>query len=136
MMTKHIGSKDEVREKARNALTDYLTMFIPQSWEEPLEKLKLILLSNGDIDWESLKGQSLQYFDERRLSEDRVETLATIDRLGETIKEIFIVISPAEWHKTVTGIILASNFRAHKIAVQAKPLPIPTPSVSSSKKSE
>ncbi len=135
-MTKHIGPKDEVREKARNALTDYLTMFVPQSWEEPLEKIELILLSNGDVDWESLKGQALQYFDERRLSEDRVETLAKIDRLGESFKEIFTVISPAEWHKTVTGIILASNFRAHKIAVQAKPLIIPTPSISPSKKKE
>ena len=121
MMTKHIGTKDEVRERARKALTDYLKMYIPQSWDVPLEKLKLLLLSNGDIDWEALKGHSLQFFDERRLAEDRVETLSCIDRLGETFKEIFSVISPAEWYKTVEEIFLAANFRTHKISVQKRP---------------
>jgi hypothetical protein len=121
MMTKHIGTKDEVRERARKSLTDYLKMYIPQSWDVPLEKLKLLLLSNGDIDWEALKGQSLQFFDERRLAEDRVETLSTIDRLGESFKEIFSVISPAEWYKTVEEIFMAANFRTHKIAVQKHP---------------
>jgi len=123
-MTKHIGTKDEVREKARRALTDYLKMYIPQSWDVPLEKMRLILLSNGDIDWEALKGHALQFFDERRLAEDRVETLSCIDRLGESFKEIFSVISPAEWYKTVEEIFLAVNFRTHKIAVQKRPDPI------------
>ena len=121
MMTKHIGTKDEVREKARKALTDYLKMYVPHTWDVPLEKLKLLLLSNGDIDWEALKGHSLQFFDERRLAEDRVETLSTIDRLGESLKEIFSAISPAEWYKTVEDIFLAANFRTHKIAVQKHP---------------
>ena len=121
MMTKHIGTKDEVREKARKALTDYLKMYVPHSWDVPLEKLKLLLLSNGDIDWEALKGHSLQFFDERRLAEDRVETLSTIDRLGESFKDIYSAISPAEWYKTVEEIFLAANFRTHKIAVQKHP---------------
>ena len=121
MMTKHIGTKDEVREKARKALTDYLKMYVPHTWDVPLEKLKLLLLSNGDIDWEALKGHSLQFFDERRLAEDRVETLSTIDRLGESLKEIFSAISPAEWYKTVEEIFLAANFRTHKFAVQKHP---------------
>jgi hypothetical protein len=120
MFTKQIGTKDEVREKARGALTDYLTMFQPQSWDEPLEKLRILLHSNGDIDWEALKGNALQFFDERRLAEDRVETLARIDRLGEALQEIFEVLSPAEWHKTMDDIILAANFRAHKKSVQMR----------------
>ena len=55
------------------------------------------------------------------MAEDRVETLARIDRLGESLREIFEVISPAEWHKTIDDILLAANFRAHKKAVQMRP---------------
>ena len=115
MMTHQIGTKQEVREKARKALTDYLTMFIPSSWKEPLDKVKLLLQANGDIDWEALKGHALLYFDEKRLSEDRVECLARVERLSDTFKEIHSVLSPAEWYKTVDDVIQAANFRVTKL---------------------
>jgi len=120
MMTHQIGTKQEVREKARKALTEYLTMFIPSSWKEPLDKVKLLLQANGDIDWEALKGHALLYFDEKRLSEDRVECLARVERLSDSFKEIHSALSPAEWHKTIDDIIHAANFRASKAALHAR----------------
>ncbi len=119
-MTHQIGTKQEVREKARKALTEYLTMFIPSSWKEPLDKVKLLLQANGDIDWEALKGHALLYFDEKRLSEDRVECLARVERLSDSFKEIHSALSPAEWHKTIDDIIHAANFRASKAALHAR----------------
>jgi hypothetical protein len=109
-----------VREKARKALTEYLIMFIPSSWKEPLDKVKLLLQANGDIDWEALKGHALLYFDEKRLSEDRVECLARVERLSDSFKEIHSVLSPAEWHKTIDDIMHAANFRASKAALHAR----------------
>jgi hypothetical protein len=120
MMTHQIGTKQEVRERARKALAEYLTMFIPGSWKEPLSKLKLLLQANGDVDWESLKGYALMIFDEQRLSEDRVECLARVERLSEAFKEIHSILSPAEWHKTVDDIIHAASFRASKAALHIK----------------
>ncbi|MFX1482884.1 MAG: hypothetical protein ACFFCP_06815 [Promethearchaeota archaeon] len=120
MMTHQIGTKQEVRERARKALADYLTMFIPGSWKDPLAKLKLLLQANGDVDWEALKGYALLIFDEQRLSEDRVECLARVERLSEAFKEIYTVLSPAEWHKTVDDIIHAASFRASKAALHIK----------------
>lgn len=119
-MTHQIGTKQEVRERARKALADYLTMFIPGSWKDPLAKLKLLLQANGDIDWEALKGYALLIFDEQRVSEDRVECLARVERLSEAFKEIYTVLSPAEWHKTVDDIIHAASFRASKAALHIK----------------
>ena len=119
-MTHQIGTKQEVREKARKALTDYFTMFIPGSWKEPLDKIKLLLQANEDVDWEALKGHALLYFDEQRLSEDRVECLARVERLSDTFKEIHSVLSPAEWYKTVDDIIHAANFRASKAALHVR----------------
>ena len=120
MMTHQIGTKQEVREKARKALTDYLTMFIPGSWKDPLDKMKLLLQANGDVDWEALKGHALVYFDEQRLSEDRVECLARVERLSDSFKEIHSVLSPAEWYKTVDEILLAANFRASKASLHIR----------------
>jgi hypothetical protein len=120
MMTHQIGTKQDVREKARKALTDYLTMFIPGSWKDPHDKLKLLLQANGDVDWEALKGHALVYFDEQRLSEDRVECLARVERLSDAFKEIHSVLSPAEWYKTVDEILLAANFRASKAALHVR----------------
>jgi hypothetical protein len=120
MMTHQISSIQDVRERARKALTDYLTMFIPDTWKDPLERLRLLLLSNHDIDWEALKGHALMYFDEKRLPEDRVECLARIERLSDSFKDIHTSLSPAEWHKTVDDIIQAANFRASKAALQLK----------------
>jgi hypothetical protein len=120
MMTHQIGTKQEVREKARKALADYLTMFIPGSWKEPLDKVKLLLQANGDVDWEALKGHALLFFDEKRLSEDRVECLARVERLSDTFKEIHSILSPAEWYKTVDDIIHAANFRASKASLQVR----------------
>ncbi|MFW9966468.1 MAG: hypothetical protein ACFFEA_04885 [Candidatus Thorarchaeota archaeon] len=111
-----------VREKARKALTDYLTMFLPGSWTEPLARLKLLLQSSSDIDWEALKGHALVFFDEKRLSNDRVECLARVERLGEALREIHNALSPAEWHKTVDDIVHATNFRVSKAAIQATKL--------------
>jgi hypothetical protein len=122
MITAQIGTMQNVREKARKALTDYLTMFLPGSWTEPLARLKLLLQSNSDIDWEALKGHALLFFDEKRLSNDRVECLARVERLGEALKEIHGALSPAEWHKTVDDIAHATNFRVSKAAIQATKL--------------
>lgn len=119
-MTHQISSIQDVRERARKALTDYLTMFIPDTWKDPLERIRLLLLSNHDIDWEALKGHALMYFDEKRLPEDRVECLARIERLSDSFKDIHTSLSPAEWHKTVDDIIHAANFRASKAALQLR----------------
>ncbi len=119
-MTHQISSVQDVRERARKALTDYLTMFIPESWKDPLDKLRIILQANSDIDWEALKGHALVYFDEKRLPEDRVECLARIERLSDSFKEIYTSLSPAEWHRTVEDIIQAANFRASKASLQLR----------------
>lgn len=120
MISTQIGTTSDVREKARKALTDYLTMFLPGSWQEPLAKLKLILQLNEDIDWEALKGHALLFFNEMRLSDDRVEALARIERVAEAFKEIRGTLSPAGWHRTLDDIIQAANFRTSKIAVQTR----------------
>ena len=120
MMTHQISSVQDVRERARKALADYLIMFIPDSWKDPLEKLRILLQANNDIDWEALKGHALMYFDEKRLPEDRVECLARIERLSDSFKEIHTSLSPAEWHRTVEDIIQAANFRASKAALQLR----------------
>jgi hypothetical protein len=119
MISTQIGTTSDVREKARKALTDYLTMFLPGSWQEPLAKLKLILQLNEEIDWEALKGHALLFFNEMRLSDDRVEALARIERVAEAFKEIRGT-SPADWHRTVDDIIQAANFRTSKVAVQTR----------------
>jgi hypothetical protein len=120
MMTHQISSVQDVRERARKALADYLIMFIPDSWKDPLEKLRIHLQTNNDIDWEALKGHALMYFDEKRLPEDRVECLARIERLSDSFKEIYVSLSPAEWHRIVEDIIQAANFRASKAALQLR----------------
>lgn len=120
MITHQISPAQDVRERARKALTDYLTMFIPDSWKDPLEKLRIILQANNDIDWEALKGHALMYFDEKRLPEDRVECLARIERLGDTFRDIYTTLSPAEWHRTIEDIIQAANFRASKAALELR----------------
>ncbi len=120
MINAQIGTVSDVREKARKALTDYFTMFLPGSWQEPLAKLKLILQLNEEIDWEALKGHSLLFFDEMRLSDDRVEALARIERVAEAFKGIYGTLSPADWHRAVDDIIQAANFRTSKVAVQAR----------------
>jgi hypothetical protein len=119
-MTHQISSVQDVRERARKALADYLIMFIPESWKDPLEKLRILLQANNDIDWEALKGHTLMYFDEKRLPEDRVECLARIERLSDSFKEIYTSLSPAEWHRTVEDIIQAANFRASKADLQLR----------------
>ena len=120
MITHQISSSQDIREKARKALADYLVMFIPDSWKDPMEKIRILLLSNNDIDWEALKGHILMYFDEKRLPEDRVECLARIERLSDSFREIYTSLSPAEWHRTVEDIIQAANFRASKAALQLR----------------
>ena len=120
MITHQINPNEDVREKARKALTDYLTMFIPDTWKDPMEKLRIILQSNNDIDWEALKGHALMYFDEKRLPEDRVECLARIERLSDAFREIYTKLSPAEWHRTIEDIIQAANFRASKAALELR----------------
>lgn len=119
-MTHQISSSQDLREKARKALADYLTMFIPDSWKDPMEKIQILLLSNNEIDWEALKGHILTYFDEKRLPEDRVECLARIERLSESFREIYTSLSPADWHRTVDDIIQAANFRASKASLQLR----------------
>ncbi len=125
MITSQISSTNDIRERARKAFTDYLSMFIPGSWQEPLARLKILLQANGETDWEALKGHALILFDERRLSSDRVESLARVERLADSCKELHKIISPAEWHKTIDDVIHAANFRASKIAVQTQHIRIP-----------
>jgi len=124
MITPEIGTMHDVREKARRALTDYLTMFIPGSWTEPLARLKLLLQSTSDIDWEALKGHALILFDEKRLSNDRVECLARVERLSDTFRDVHKTLSPAEWHKAVDDIVHAANFRVSKASLQTTRLQI------------
>ncbi|MHA1636859.1 MAG: hypothetical protein ACTSUO_00580 [Candidatus Thorarchaeota archaeon] len=123
MITTQISSTNDIRERARKAFTDYLSMFIPGSWQEPLARLKILLQANGETDWEALKGHALILFDERRLSSDRVESLARVERLADSCKELHKSISPAEWHRTIDDVICAAKFRASKIAVQTQPTP-------------
>jgi hypothetical protein len=119
MITTQVISTSDAREKARKAFTDYLSMFLPGSWQEPLARIKLILLqSNGHTDWEALKGHALQVYDERRHSEDRVESLARVERLAEACKVLHSSLSPTEWHKALDDVIYAAQFRTAKIAVQ------------------
>jgi hypothetical protein len=125
MLTHQLGDKINVREKSRIALTEYLTMFLPGSYQEALDKFKILLQANGDLDWEALKGHALRFFDEKRLSEDRVESLARIDRLCDALREIYEALSPTEWHRTVDDIVLAARFRTAKAAVQSRRIQIP-----------
>ncbi|MHA1768363.1 MAG: hypothetical protein ACTSV3_00740 [Candidatus Thorarchaeota archaeon] len=111
---------NDLREKARKALSDYLVMFVPSPWKDPLDKLRIMLQSPGVIDWEALKGHSLIYFDEKRLPEDRVECLARIERMCDSFKDIYTAISPADWYRTVEDIIQAANFRTAKLALQIR----------------
>ena len=120
MMTAQVISTGDAREKARRAFTDYLSMFLPGSWQEPLARIKLILQSNGETDWEALKGQALQLYDERRHSKDRVESLARVERLSEDCKTLHSSLSPTEWYKVLDDVIYAAQFRTSKIAVQTK----------------
>jgi len=120
MITSQIISTGDARERARKAFTDYLSMFLPGSWQEPLARLRLILQTNGDTDWEALKGQALQLYDERRHSKDRVESLARVERLADACNSLRASLSPAEWHKVLDDVIYAAQFRTSKIAVQTK----------------
>ncbi|MHA2602566.1 MAG: hypothetical protein AM324_010585 [Candidatus Thorarchaeota archaeon SMTZ1-83] len=124
MITPEIGTIHDVREKARRALTDYLTMFLPGSWTEPLARLKLLLQSDSDVDWEALKGHALILFDEKRLSNDRVECLARVERLSDAFRDVHKTLSPADWHKAVDDIVYAANFRVSKASLQTTRLQI------------
>ncbi len=121
MITAQTISSTEVCERGRKTLTDYLSLFLPSSWQEPLARLRLILTANGTPDWEALKGQALLFFEERRLSSDRVELLARIERLADAFKDLYAAISPAEWHKSIDDIIHAANFRTSKVAIHTSP---------------
>ncbi|MFW9848083.1 MAG: hypothetical protein ACFFF4_03020 [Candidatus Thorarchaeota archaeon] len=118
MMSSQVISTSDAREKARKAFTDYLSMFLPGSWQEPLARIKLLLQSNGETDWEALKGHALQVYDERRHSNDRVESLARVERLAEACKLLHSTLPPTEWHKALDDVIYAAQFRTAKIAVQ------------------
>lgn len=122
MITSQLAASRDIKERTRKAFTDYLSMFLPGSWQEPMARVKLILHSNGDLDWEALKGYALQIYDERRHSTDRVELLARVERLAETCKEFHATFPPAEWNKGIDDVILAANFRVSKIAVQSRDL--------------
>lgn len=124
MITPEIGTMHDVREKARRALTDYLTMFLPGSWTEPLARLKLLVQSSSDVDWEALKGHALILFDEKRLSNDRVECLARVERLSDAFREVHKTLTPADWHKVVDDIVYAANFRVSKASLQTTRLQI------------
>jgi len=118
MITAQIASSNDAKEKARRALADYLSMFIPGSWQEPMARIKTLLLANGETDWESLKGHALLLFDERRLSTDRVESLARVERIAETLKELHAMLPPSEWYRGVENVFLAAHFRVSKMSVQ------------------
>jgi len=124
MITPQMSTIQDTRERARKAITEYLVMFLPGSWAEPLARLKLILQSNSDIDWEAVKGYALHFFDEQRLAQDRVESLARIERFADAFKDLHRVLSPAEWHKAIDDIIHAAKFRTSKAALNTPP-PIP-----------
>ena len=93
MITPQMSTVQDTRERARKAITEYLVMFLPGSWAEPLARLKLILQSNSDIDWEAVKGYALHFFDEKRLAQDRVESLARIERFADAFKDLHKVLS-------------------------------------------
>ena len=120
MITSQLSTSRDVKERARKAFTDYLSMFLPGSWQEPMTRLKLLLHCKANIDWEYLKGYTLQLYDERRHSKDRVESLARIERLAEVCKEYHSTISPTDWDAGIDEILLAANFRVSKIAVQSR----------------
>ena len=121
MITSQLTASRDIKERTRKAFTDYLSMFLPGSWQEPMTRIKLLLYSNGsDMDWEALKGYALQTYDERRHSTDRVELLARVERLAETCKEFYATFPPAEWHKGIDDVIMAANFRISKIAIQSR----------------
>jgi len=122
MITSQLSVSRDIKERARKAFTDYLSMFLPGSWQEPMARLKLLLQSNVDLDWESLKGYTLLLYDERRHSKDRVESLARIERLAEVCREFHSSFPPTEWNRGIEDIILAANFRVSKIAVQSRDL--------------
>jgi len=126
MITSQLASSRDIKERTRKVFTDYLSMFLPGSWQEPMARLKLLLQSNGDLDWEALKGYALQIYDERRHSKDRVELLARVERLAETCREFHDTFPPTEWSKGLDEVILAANFRVSKIAVQSREFHIPT----------
>jgi hypothetical protein len=118
MITAQIASSTDAREKARKALADYLSMFLPGSWQEPMARIKTLLLGNGETDWESLKGHALLLFDERRLSTDRVESLARVERVAETLRELHAMLPPSEWYRGIENVFLAAHFRVSKMSVQ------------------
>ncbi|MFW9919148.1 MAG: hypothetical protein ACFFED_06095 [Candidatus Thorarchaeota archaeon] len=120
MITSQLAASRDIKERTRKVLTDYLSMFLPGSWQEPMARIKLLLHANIDLDWEALKGYALQIYDERRHSTDRVELLARVERLAETCKEFHATFPPTEWNKGIDEVILAANFRVSKIAVQSR----------------
>ncbi len=126
MIASQLSSSRDLKEKARKSFTDYLSMFLPGSWQEPMARLRLILTSNGDIDWEALKGYALQLYDERRHSKDRVELLARIDRLAESCREFRAAFPPTEWYKGIDDVLLAANFRVSTIAIRSRELDLST----------
>lgn len=82
--------------------------------------MKIVLQTTEEIDWEALKGHALTYFDEKRLPEGRVECLARIERMCDSLKEVYSTVSPAEWYRTIDNIVQAANFRSSKTAIQTK----------------
>ncbi|TFF86717.1 hypothetical protein EU519_01030 [Candidatus Thorarchaeota archaeon] len=122
MLSRELQTSDDLLERCRKALADYLTMFIPQPWKEPLDKIRLILQMNGQIDWEALKGHLLLFFEEKKLSDDRVECLARVERLADSLRELCGKVSPVEWHQTIDAIIHAAHFRASKEALMTRRL--------------
>ena len=122
MIASQLSSSRDIKERTRKAFTEYLSMFLPGSWQEPMARLQLLLHSNVDIDWESLKGYALRLFDERRHSKDRVESLARIERLAEALREFHSSFPPTEWNRGIDDVMLAANFRVSKIAVQSRNL--------------
>ena len=127
MITSQLAVSRDIKEKTRKAVTDYLSMFLPGSWQEPMARIKLLLHYNGsEMDWEALKGYALQIYDERRHSTDRVELLARVERLAESCKEFYATFPPAEWNKGIDDVLLAANFRVSKIAIQSRDFQLPT----------
>ena len=136
MITSQLTASRDIKERARKAFADYLSMFLPGSWQEPMARLKLLLHSNVDLDWEALKGYALQLYDERRHSKDRVESLARIDRLAEVCREFHSSFPPTEWNRGIEDILLAANFRVSKIAVQSRDLVLTAEDVASSEEEQ
>ena len=124
MLSREMQTSNDTIERCRKTLTDYLTMFIPQSWKEPLDKIRLILQMNERIDWEALKGHLLMFFEEKKLSEDRVECLARVERLSESLRDLHEQISPVDWYQTTDAVIHAAHFRTSKEALMTRRLRI------------